>query len=326
MNHPLDQLLTDGIIDEVLGGLKSGKEADVWLVRSGEEVFCAKVYKERHARNFKHNAEYKEGRTVRNSRTQRAMTKGSRFGQEASEGAWKQAETDALYKLKAAGMRVPAPHTFYEGILVMELIVDAEGRPAPRLIDAPVLPQQAGKLYRDLRTQIVTMLCAEIIHGDLSAYNVLMGAAGPTIIDFPQIISAAHNSRAEFFFARDINNIRIFLSGFDRSLQALGGDAVEIWKAYVRRDLEPDFTPSERPYTPPKVNPPRVPGARGKPERSRHGEKKPQPAVAQHPPKARPPEPAKAPQVSYRGQTTPTSVEVPKGRDKNSRFRPRRFR
>ncbi len=261
MSRDLELLLVDGVIDEVLGSLKSGKEADVWLVRHGEEVIAAKVYKERHARNFKHNAGYKEGRTVRNTRTQRAMDRGSKFGQEASEEAWKSAEADALYKLHAAGVRVPAPVMFYEGVLLMQLVVDAEGRPAPRLIDAPITVENAAELYRDLRRQVVAMLCADLIHGDLSAYNVLVGAAGPTLIDFPQIIAAAHNSRAEFFFRRDLDNLRNHFAAIDPALKVLAsGDSHEIWRAYVKTDLTSDFVPSGKPYQEPVA---RAPGPEG---------------------------------------------------------------
>ncbi|HET7788201.1 MAG TPA: RIO1 family regulatory kinase/ATPase [Myxococcales bacterium] len=242
----LEQLLEDGIIDEALGRLKSGKEADVWLVRHRDEVLCAKVYKDRSFRSFKNNAGYKEGRQVRNTRTQRAMDRGSRFGQAAAEEAWQSAESDALHRLHAHGVRVPAPVLFYQGILLMHLVVDAHGHPAPRLIDAQVSREQAGALYADLRQQAVKMLCADLIHGDLSPYNVLLGADGPVIIDFPQVVSAAHNSTAHAFFRRDVENLRAFFARIDPSLHARGGDADEIWRAYVRRELSPDFVPSGR--------------------------------------------------------------------------------
>jgi RIO kinase 1 len=240
----LEQLLEDGVVDELLGRLKSGKEADVWLVRHRDEVLCAKVYKDRSTRSFKNNSGYKEGRAVRNSRTQRAMDRGSRFGQAAAEEAWKSAESDALHKLHAQGVRVPAPVIFYEGILLMKLVLDAEGHPAPRLIETHPTPERAGALYADLRAQAVRMLCADLIHGDLSPYNVLLGAEGPTLIDFPQVVAAAHNSTAEMFFKRDLDNLRKFFAGFDPSLHQRTGDAEEIWRAYVRRDLSPDFVPS----------------------------------------------------------------------------------
>ena len=262
MSADLEQLLEDGVIDEVVARLKSGKEADVWLVRHGEQVLAAKVYKDRNFRSFKNNVGYKEGRAVRNSRTQRAMDKGSRFGQAAAEDAWKSAESDALHKLHAQGVRVPAPVLFYEGILLMHLVLDAEGNAAPRLIDAIIPSEQAGAVYADLRTQAIRMLCADLIHGDLSPYNVLLGAEGPTVIDFPQVVSAAQNSTAESFFKRDIENLRAFFTGLDKTLEAkTAGDAHEIWHAYVRRDLAPDFVPSGRPPPEPRRQEQRAPGA-----------------------------------------------------------------
>jgi RIO kinase 1 len=242
----LELLLADGIIDSVLGRLRGGKEADVWIVEHAGEAVAAKIYKERQARSFRNNADYKEGRQVADSRTQRAMARGSRFGQAAAEQAWKSAEADALYKLHAAGVRTPAPVMFFEGVLLMQLVVDAEGNAAPRLIDAQPTPEQAAELYRDLRSQVVRMLVADLIHGDLSPYNVLLAAGGPTVIDFPQTLAAAHNSRAEFFFTRDLENLRKHLEGFAPELSASAGDAREIWRAYVRRELTPDFVPSGR--------------------------------------------------------------------------------
>ncbi len=270
MSGNLEQLLEDGVIDEVLSRLKSGKEADVWLVRHREEVLAAKVYKERSLRSFKNNSGYKEGRTVRNTRTQRAMDRGSSFGQEAAEEAWKSAESDALHKLHARGVRVPAPVLFYEGILLMKLVLDTEGHPAPRLIDVAFEPAAAAQAYADLRAQAVRMLCSDLIHGDLSAYNVLLGAEGPTLIDFPQVISAAQNSTAAEFFKRDIENLRTFFAGFDPALAARTGDAPEIWQAYVRRELTPEFVPSGRPVREPEPRA-RQGGARQHSETPGHG-------------------------------------------------------
>ncbi|MGC3999431.1 MAG: RIO1 family regulatory kinase/ATPase [Anaeromyxobacter sp.] len=247
MNDPLAPLLDDGVVEEVVARLKSGKEADLWLVRHAGEIVAAKVYKAREARNFKNNAGYREGRQVRDSRMQRAMDRGSRFGQAAAEDAWKTKESDALHQLHAAGVRVPRPVMFYEGVLLMEVVVDADGHPAPRLVDAGVGPEQAAALYADLRAQVVAMLCRDLIHGDLSPYNVLVGHAGPVIIDFPQVVGAAHNSQAEKYFTRDLENIRRFFAGIDPGLDAASGDAREIWRAYVRRELSPGFVPSGRP-------------------------------------------------------------------------------
>jgi RIO kinase 1 len=247
MNDPLAPLLADGVIDEVFTRLKSGKEADLWLVRHGGEVVAAKVYKARETRTFRNNAGYKEGRQVRNTRTQRAMDRGSRFGVAASEEAWKAKESDALHALHAAGVRVPKPVLFYEGVLLMEVVLDAQGRPAPRLVDAPIRTEDAEALYADLRGQAIRMLCSDLIHGDLSPYNVLLAWNGPVVIDFPQVVGAAHNSQAERFFLRDLENLRRFFAHLDPKLDASANDGNEIWRAYVRRQLRPDFVPSGRP-------------------------------------------------------------------------------
>jgi RIO kinase 1 len=250
MPERLAPLLHDGVIDEVYTRLKSGKEADIHLVRHGGEVVAAKIYKERHARNFKNNAAYLEGRRTRNTRTQRAIDKGSRFGQAAAEQAWKAKESEALFKLHAAGLRVPKPVLFYEGVLLMEAVLDSDGRPAPRLVEAAITRDQAGAWYADLRAQVVRMLCAGLIHGDLSPYNVLVAWNGPTIIDFPQVIEAAANSQAERFFERDLENLRRFFAQHDPALHARSGDAREIWRTWVRRELTPDFVPEQRAAAP----------------------------------------------------------------------------
>ena len=260
MNDQLDLLLADGVIDEVLGRLKSGKEADISLVRRADRVMAAKVYKDRATRSFKNNADYKEGRKVRNSRTQRAMDVGSRFGRNAAEQAWKSAEADALYRLVGSGVRVPTPVVLYEGVLVMELVCDAHGRPAPRLIDVAIDRDAAIGVYADLVAQMISMLCCDLIHGDLSPYNILASADGPTIIDFPQVISAAHSSRAEYFFLRDFDNVLRFLSGFDPTLAVHTADGRAIWRAYVSRDLTPQFVP------PPPSRPARRPDRRSRPD------------------------------------------------------------
>jgi len=207
-------------------------------------VVVAKVYKDRDQRSFHNNADYKEGRAVRNSRTQRAMDKGSRFGRGEEEDEWKASEARCLHKLHAAGVRVPTPVMFYEGVLLMELVTDVDGHAAPRLIDSHFEPTEAAALYRDLRGQVVKMLCCDLIHGDLSPYNVLLAAAGPTIIDFPQTVSAAHNSRSETFFRRDLEGLQQFFARVDRGLTACESDAREIWRAYVRRELSADFVPA----------------------------------------------------------------------------------
>src|SRR5512144_2555360 len=252
MHDPLAPLLADGVIEEVSGRLKSGKEADLWVVRCAGETVAAKIYKAREARSFKNNAGYKEGRQVRDTRTQRAMDRGSRFGQAAAEDAWKAKESDALHTLHAAGVRVPKPVLFYDGVLLMELVVDPHGHPAPRLVDAHVARDAAGALYTDLRGQAVRMLRCDLIHGDLSPYNVLLGRDGAVVIDFPQVVGAAHNSQAESFFHRDLENLRRFFAAIDPSLRAAANDAREIWRAYVRRELTPDFVPSGKAELPPR--------------------------------------------------------------------------
>ncbi len=244
----LESLLEEGVISEIHGRLKSGKEAEVFAVSYGENVVAAKVYKDRAQRNFKNNATYLEGRSVRNSRSQRAMDRGTRFGQEAAEDAWKVAEANALYKLHAAGVRVPTPVMFLEGVLLMELVRGSNGEPAPRLIDSEIDREAARAAYMDMLAQLVKMLCCDLIHGDLSPYNVLWAEAGATIIDFPQTIAAAGHGRAEFFFQRDARNILGHFAAIEPSLRGrLNGDVREIWRAYVRRELSPEFMPSGQP-------------------------------------------------------------------------------
>jgi len=262
MTDELDVLIADGVIDEVLGRLKSGKEANISLVRRGDDVIAAKVYKDRATRSFKNNAEYKEGRKIRDSRTQRAIDGGSRFGRNSAEQAWKSAEADALYKLVGTGVRVPEPVMFYEGVLLMDLVCDAEGRPAPRLIDIKIERDDVIGVYADLVAQMISMLCCDLIHGDLSPYNILAAADGPTIIDFPQVVSAAHSSRAEFFFLRDFDNVVRFLAGFDPSLAVHTADGRAIWRAYVSRELTPQFVPPPPP--PPRAT--RGPDRRSRPD------------------------------------------------------------
>ena len=262
MDNPLGPLLDEGIISEVLGRLQSGKEAEVFIVRYAERVVAAKVYKDRAQRSFKNKSAYQEGRGVRNSRDQRAMGKRSSFGRDTEEEAWKSAEVDAMYKLHAADVRVPEPVLFFEGVLLMDLVLDADGVTARRLIDTTLNAEQANAAYHDMLVQLVRMLSCDLIHGDLSPYNVLWAAAGPTIIDFPQIVSAAQNSNSERFFMRDAENILGHFRALDPRLAARRGDAAEIWRAYMRRELTSDFVPTGRLQRPPPQRPLPIGGAR----------------------------------------------------------------
>jgi len=235
----LQPLIDDGIVDAVLGQLKSGKEASVFLVSCGQHVRCAKVYKDAQQRGFRHAAEYREGRRSRNSRDHRAMGNRSRHGRREEESAWKNAEVDALYRLAGAGLRVPQPHGVYDGVLIMELVADAEGHPAPRLNDVAPTPEQAREWHALLVGQVQHMLCLGMIHGDLSEYNVLLGAAGPVIIDLPQAVNAAGNNNAFRMLARDVDNLRAYCGAFAPELLATEY-AHELWALYEAGELRPD--------------------------------------------------------------------------------------
>ena len=235
----LASLLEDGLIDEVLRQLMSGKEATVYVVRCGEEVRCAKVYKEANKRSFRQSVDYTEGRRVKNSRQGRAMAKGSKFGRESQEAAWQSAEVDALYQLADAGVSVPVPYNFYEGVLLMELVVDADGHAAPRLNDISLTAEQARLHHQGLIQEVVRMLCAGIVHGDLSEFNILMSERGPVIIDLPQAVDAAANNNAREMLERDVNNLKDYFGQFAPDL--LSSDyAKEMWALYARGDLKPD--------------------------------------------------------------------------------------
>ncbi|MEY3862961.1 MAG: hypothetical protein RIR60_1327 [Pseudomonadota bacterium] len=235
----LASLLEDGLIDEVLRQLMSGKEATVYVVRCGDEVRCAKVYKEANKRSFRQSVDYTEGRRVKNSRQGRAMAKGSKFGRESQEAAWQSAEVDALYQLANAGVSVPEPYNFYEGVLLMELVVDADGHAAPRLNDISLTAEQARLHHQGLIQEVVRMLCAGIVHGDLSEFNILMSERGPVIIDLPQAVDAAANNNAREMLERDVNNLKDYFGQFAPDL--LSSDyAKEMWALYARGDLKPD--------------------------------------------------------------------------------------
>jgi len=232
-------LIEDGLIDEVMRQLMSGKEAMVFVVRCGDEVRCAKVYKEANKRAFRQAVDYTENRRTKNSRMARAMAKGTRFGREAQEAAWQNAEVDALYRLAAAGVRVPTPYNFHEGVLLMELVTDAEGAAAPRLNDCSFTAEEAVATHATLIREVVRMLCAGVIHGDLSEFNILIGADGPVIIDLPQAVDAAGNNHAPEMLARDVGNLRNYFGQYAPEL--LSTDyAGEMWALYQAGLLAPD--------------------------------------------------------------------------------------
>jgi RIO kinase 1 len=235
----LQALIDDGVIDEVLRPLKSGKEAAVYVVRSGDDVRCAKVYKDMAQRSFQQRVQYQEGRKVRGSREARAIGKASKYGRKQQETAWKNAEVDALYLLRDAGVRVPEPYGYYHGVLVMALVTDADGFSAPRLGEVELAPDQAREFHAVLMRQVVRMLCCGLIHGDLSAYNVLVGPDGPIVIDFPQVVSAAGNNAARQMLLRDVNNLTASLGRWaPELLDTWFGE--EMWALFEAGDLRPD--------------------------------------------------------------------------------------
>ncbi|HEY4316425.1 MAG TPA: PA4780 family RIO1-like protein kinase [Herbaspirillum sp.] len=232
-------LVEEGLIDEVLRQLMSGKEATVYVVRCGEEIRCAKVYKEADRRSFHQAASYQEGRRVKNSRQARAMEKGTRYGRKMAEQVWQNAEVDALYRLAAAGVRVPQPYICFEGVLLMELLTDADGNAAPRLNDVELSEELALQFHAALLRQVVLMLCAGVVHGDLSEFNILVTAEGPVIIDLPQAVDAAGNTGAGDMLVRDVANLAAYFSRFAPSL--LGSQyGKEIWTLYQAGLLTPD--------------------------------------------------------------------------------------
>lgn len=234
----IEPLIQDGFVDEVIRQLMSGKEASVYVVRCGEEIRCAKVYKEANKRSFRQSTNYSEGRKEKNSRRVRAMKKGTRYGRKAQEESWQNAEVDALYRLAAAGVRVPKPYNFHEGVLLMDLVTDSNGNAAPRLNDLVLTAELSREYYRILLTQVVRMLCAGIIHGDLSEYNVLVDSAGPVIIDLPQAIDAAANNQACEMLLRDVENLSIYFGQFAPELLATSYGR-EIWSLYQGGQLHP---------------------------------------------------------------------------------------
>jgi RIO kinase 1 len=235
----LTSLADEGIIEEVVRPLMSGKEAQIYLVRSGGELRVAKVYKQAQDRSFKQRAEYTEGRSVRNSRDQRAMTKRTRHGRAQDEAAWRSAEVDMIYRLRAAGVRVPVPHQFVDGVLVMELVKDAQGNPAPRLGDVKFEREEVKSIFQHLLAEVVRKLAAGVVHGDLSDFNVLLGADGPVIIDLPQAVDAAGNNHAKSMLERDVRNLTNFFGQYAPEL--LNTEyAKEIWSLYESGALTPE--------------------------------------------------------------------------------------
>jgi RIO kinase 1 len=236
----LEPLIEDGVISHVVRSLKSGKEADVYIVECAPGVLrCAKVYKDMGQRSFQQRAQYQEGRKVRGSRQARAMRRSTNYGRKEQEIAWKNTEVDALYQLAAAGVRVPSPHGFFNGVLVMDLVTGADGGSAPNLGEVELSADQARDYHRFLISQIVRMLCAGVIHGDLSEYNILVAADGPVIIDLPQVVSASGNNNAQAMLARDVNNVTATLGRFAPELAGTRY-AEEMWSLYEQGLLLPE--------------------------------------------------------------------------------------
>lgn len=235
----LQPLVDDGLIDEVIRPLMSGKEASVYVVRCGDEIRCAKVYKEADKRSFKQAVQYQEGRKVRNSRRQRAMEKGSKFGRKQQEDAWHNAEVEALYRLARAGVRVPAPYGCFDGVLLMELVTDDEGNVAPRLNDVAMSEEQALEDHYEVMHYVKLMLVEGLVHGDLSEFNVLVDDYGPVIIDLPQAVDAAANNHARSMLQRDVDNMTSYYAQYAPQLSATRY-AQEMWALYEEGELLPD--------------------------------------------------------------------------------------
>jgi len=235
----IQPLINDGLVDEVISRLMSGKEADVYIVRCGSNIRCAKVYKEAMKRSFKKAVQYQEGRKVRNSRRARAMEKGSKFGRKQQEEVWQNAEVDALYRVASAGVCVPEAYGCFDGVLLMQLITDEDGNVAPRLDDVSMSAEQAREDHQLMMHYIMRMLCVGIIHGDLSEFNVLVNEYGPVIIDLPQAVDASANNNAQSMLERDISNISNYYSQFAPELSN-NQYAQEMWSLYEEGNLHAD--------------------------------------------------------------------------------------
>jgi len=232
-------LIEDGVVDEVIRPLMSGKEASVYLVRCDDEIRCAKVYKEANKRNFRQAAQYQEGRKVRNSRRARAMEKSSKFGRKQQEEIWQNAEVDALYKCASAGVRVPQPYGCFDGVLLMELVSDEDGEPAPRLNDVLMSAEEAREDHALVMLYVMRMLAVGLVHGDLSEFNVLVDPYGPVIIDLPQAVDAAANNHAQWMLTRDVENMRNYYGQYAPELLETNYDK-EMWHLYEQGELHAD--------------------------------------------------------------------------------------
>jgi len=237
----LQPLVDDGLIDDVLSRLMSGKEADVFVVQCGDHIRCAKVYKEASKRSFKKAAQYQEGRKVRGGRQARAMGKRSSYGRQLEEEIWQNAEVDALSRLASAGVRVPDTYGCIDGVLLMELVCDDSGDVAPQLGNVALSEEEAIRQHSLMMHYIKLMLCAGIIHGDLSEFNVLVDSKGPVIIDLPQAVNAAANNSAEAMFARDVNNMRRYYGEYAPALLQTQY-AKEMWALFSEANLTANST------------------------------------------------------------------------------------
>ncbi len=242
----LETLIEDGVIDAVRSRLMSGKEASVFVVERQGELLAAKVYKAREQRTFKATASYTEGRNqTRNSRDKRAMGKRSSYGKELIEESWRDVEVRALSEAFHAGVRVPKPFMLHDDVLLMELLVDENGAPAPRLADFELLREVAEQLHREIFNQVRLLLSCGKIHGDLSAFNVLMARGGPTLIDMPQVVDAARNNQAREILRRDLRNITEHLARFDARLLRFRDCGDALWQHYVNDTLHLATEPQE---------------------------------------------------------------------------------